>query len=88
MNYTHVYTYINTPHICHTILCMKVINAMEKMKTGQRKRVHASRRGGGTILNSVARKSHYEKAFDFVSFISFFFFFLLFVFVYLFVFVL
>lgn len=53
---------------------MKVINVMEKMKTGRRKRVHASQRGGGTILNSVARKSYYEKAFDFVSFISFFFF--------------
>lgn len=49
---------------------MKVINAIEKMETGRR-RVNTSQKG--TILNSVARKSYYEKvlAFFFFSFGAF-----------------
>ena len=45
---------------------MKVINGIEKMETGGR-RVNTSQKG--TILNSVARKSYYEKvlAFFFLS---------------------
>lgn len=41
---------------------MKVINAIEKMETGGR-RVNTSQKGA--ILNSVARKSYYEKVLAF-----------------------
>lgn len=45
-----------------SILHMKVINAMAKMETGGR-RVNTSQKGA--ILNSVARKSYYEKVLAF-----------------------
>ena len=44
---------------------MKVINGIEKMETGGR-RVNTSQKG--TILNSVARKSYYEKVLAFFFF--------------------
>lgn len=50
-----------------SILHMKVINAMEKMETGER-RVNTSQKGA--ILNSVARKSYYEKVLAFFFFLS------------------